>query len=122
LLLLIIFSDLYGNDEGENEQPAEENDSQPAPEHVAQETPAVKAETPEIVEKTQTNGIVQQPPSTNGLPQSTYTQPAPQQIPTYEQPLPNEYREMPIQRAEGGYQNIATAERSVRPSEMKDEG
>ncbi|KAF9558387.1 RNA-binding domain-containing protein [Agrocybe pediades] len=123
-----LYGDLYGNDEGETEQPTEENDSHPAEEtQVAEEAPSVKVETPEVkstpAEKPQTNGTTTlQPPATNGATQSTYTQPAPQQIPTYEQPLPNEYREMPIQRVEGGYQNMSSAERSVRPSEMKDEG
>ena len=40
-----------------------------------------------------------------------------QQIPTYEEPHNTEYRD---QRLDGGYQSLA--ERSVRPSEMKEEG
>jgi hypothetical protein len=48
--------------------------------------------------------------------------PQPQKIPTYEQPLPNEYRESGTTRQEGAYQNIPLNERSIRPSEMKDEG
>jgi hypothetical protein len=54
----------------------------------------------------------------------SYTQqqpPQPQKIPTYEQPLPNEYRESGAPRQDVAYQNLMN-ERSVRPSEMKDEG
>jgi hypothetical protein len=49
-------------------------------------------------------------------------QQAPQKIPTYEEPQPSEYREPQQVRSDGVYQNIPVNERSVRPSEMKDEG
>lgn len=48
--------------------------------------------------------------------------PQPQKIPTYEQPQPDDYREPGATRQEGAYQNMLLNERSVRPSEMKDEG
>ncbi|PPQ88878.1 hypothetical protein CVT25_009113 [Psilocybe cyanescens] len=119
-----LYGDLYGNDEGDNEQLQEELDTpaEPAAEVV------VKTEVPEVsskpvTEKPHANGTQSQAPTTNGVPQqTTYAQQAPQQIPTYEQPLPNDYREALTPRTDGGYQNIAGAERSVRPSEMKDEG
>ncbi|KDR71028.1 hypothetical protein GALMADRAFT_254178 [Galerina marginata CBS 339.88] len=121
-----LYGDLYGNDEADNEQPQEEIDANPPAEEAATEMP-VKAESPEVsvkpaAEKPYTNGTIPQAPPTNGVAQVTYTQPAPQQIPTYEQPQPNEYREVPTPRTDGGFQNIATGERSIRPSEMKDEG
>jgi hypothetical protein len=53
---------------------------------------------------------------------ASYMPPATQQIPTYEQPQPSEYRDMAPSRGEGGYQSIPVNERAVRPSEMKDEG
>ncbi|KAJ7576687.1 hypothetical protein C8J56DRAFT_398461 [Mycena floridula] len=42
--------------------------------------------------------------------------PATQSIPTFEEPVQSDYRD------HGAYQSISVAERSVRPSEMKDEG
>jgi hypothetical protein len=47
--------------------------------------------------------------------------PVTQQIPTYEQPQPSEYRSAGAGQGDA-YQNLSAAERSVRPSEMKDEG
>ncbi|KAF8959449.1 hypothetical protein BDZ97DRAFT_1838155 [Flammula alnicola] len=125
-----LYGDLYGNDEAENEQPQEENETYQAADQAPSEAPATKSETPEApskpaattTEKSFANGTTSQAPLTNGATPPSYTQPAPQQIPTYEQPLPNEYREMPPARTDGGYQNIPVNERSVRPSEMKDEG
>ena len=122
--------DLYGNDEGENEQPQEENESHQPVMEQAPETPAIKAETPEaapkpiptVIEKGFANGAPSQAPATNGASAASYAQPAPQQIPTYEQPQANDYREVPPPRSEGGYSSIPVNERSVRPSEMKDEG
>jgi hypothetical protein len=52
----------------------------------------------------------------------TFTPPVTQQIPTYEQPQTAEYREPPPSLHEGGYQSISVPERTIRPSEMKDEG
>jgi hypothetical protein len=122
--------DLYGNDEGENEQPQEETETNQPAHDMPSETPTVKAETPEetkptptTIEKSFSSTTSAQVTSTNGTAAiPTYTQPAPQQIPTYEQPLPNEYRDVAPPRADGGYSNIPINERSVRPSEMKDEG
>ncbi|KAF8185182.1 hypothetical protein BJ912DRAFT_973835 [Pholiota molesta] len=125
-----LYGDLYGNDEGENEQPQEETETNQPAHDMPSETPTVKAETPEetkptpaTIEKSFSSTTSAQVTSTNGTAAiPTYTQPAPQQIPTYEQPLPNEYRDVAPPRADGGYSNIPINERSVRPSEMKDEG
>lgn len=57
------------------------------------------------------------------VPTASYAQPQTQQIPTFEQPQPSEYREQQVPRNDGsGYQNMSANERTIRPSEMKDEG
>jgi len=131
LTRLNFFVDLYGNDEAADEQPQQENEAQLAADHEHADTPALKTDAttevsskpaPSTVEKTHTNAPPTQAPISNGAPIASYTQQAPQQIPTYEQPLTNDYRETPAPRADGGYQNIPVTERSIRPSEMKDEG
>ncbi|ETW84757.1 hypothetical protein HETIRDRAFT_103262 [Heterobasidion irregulare TC 32-1] len=64
--------------------------------------------------------------STGGQPQSTAATPVPalvtQQIPTYQEPLEDDYHASYGGAANGGYQQISVQERSIRPSEMKDEG
>jgi len=124
-------ADLYGNDEAAEEQHQQENDAHQASDQDPTDAPAKKvAITPEVsskpapstVEKTHMNGTPTQTLISNGVTSASYTQQAPQQIPTYEQPLTNDYRETPAPRADGGYQNIPVTERSIRPSEMKDEG
>ena len=93
------------------------------------ETPAAKPQVPEAIQTIpaaaqdtiRTNGVA------SGAPVQSFVQqqqqpPQPQKIPTYEQPLPNEYRDSSGSRQDGAYQNLALNERSVRPSEMKDEG
>ncbi|CAA7269651.1 unnamed protein product [Cyclocybe aegerita] len=130
-----LYGDLYGNDEVGDEQPVEDIDAQP---EASEEAQAVKQATPEplskpatttapVAEKIYSNGTVSQPaPTANGIKSVSYAsqQPAPQKIPTYEQPQPSEYREVQAPRTENVYQNmnIPGNERSVRPSEMKDEG
>jgi hypothetical protein len=125
--------DLYGND-GAEEQPQEENDTQQQPQAEALQTPtetspsaSIPAEqtslNPSNIETIQPNGMAPQVPSSNGALSSQYIQQqAPQKIPTYEEPIPSEYREPQQIRSDGVYQNIPVNERSVRPSEMKDEG
>ena len=108
--------DLYGNDEGAEEQPQEENDTQQQPQEndTQQQKPAEA-----LTESPATTST----PATNGAISSQYTQQqAPQKIPTYEEPQPSEYREPQQVRSDGVFQNIPVNERSVRPSEMKDEG
>jgi hypothetical protein len=98
------------------------------------ETSTMNQQTPDATQKapaaaqdtTRNNGAASG--LSNGMstaPIPSYAQqqpPQPQKIPTYEQPLPNEYRESGVNRQEGAYQNTALNERSIRPSEMKDEG
>jgi hypothetical protein len=91
---------------------------------ATEQTPTKPAQAPPVenaiktyttpVAATQQTPVVPPPPN--------YGQPATQQIPTYEQPQPSEYRDMAPSRNDGGYQNIPVNERAVRPSEMKDEG
>lgn len=118
-------TDLYGNDEAENEQPHEEAEILEAAEELTEAT-AVKTETQETplssVPATTEKSFANAHPSTPSAPIPSYTQPPPQQIPTYEQAPTNEYRETPPIRTDGAYQSAASSERSVRPSEMKDEG
>lgn len=122
-------SDLYGND-GAEEQ--EENDQQQPPAEApttesppsSSSIPAEQASSkPSIIETIQPNGMTPLVSSSNGALSSQYIQQqAPQKIPTYEEPQPSEYREPQQIRSDGVYQNIPVNERSVRPSEMKDEG
>lgn len=135
--------DLYGNDETDfNEQAQEETFTEPAP--AESPSTATTTSTTTITKAAETKPVVKPPqviPTENGAGagnntsvqqlvqqhytqpiQTSYTQPAPQKIPTYEQPQPSEYRELAAPRTDGGYQNIPVTERSVRPSEMKDEG
>ncbi|TFK67286.1 hypothetical protein BDN72DRAFT_109581 [Pluteus cervinus] len=60
------------------------------------------------------------PSAITSVTSNSYSPPT-QKIPTYEQPQTNDYRNGPP-RSEGDYQNIPVNERSIRPSEMKDEG
>lgn len=122
-------SDLYGNDELETEQPVEDvsaqveevnstvetapflptSESSSKPPSMVQEVPGVAA--------THTNGS-----AVSSVPSYSQQPPPPQKIPTYEQPQSNEYREIVAPRQEAIYQGIQVNERSIRPSEMKDEG
>jgi hypothetical protein len=127
-----VYTDLYGNDETDfNDSGHEEKDAVPPSEPEAR--PAVSTPTeqapakPAQVAPIETTKVYTAPVTTiqhtpvTATPPS-YGQPATQQIPTYEQPQPAEYREMAPSRGEGGYQSIPVNERAVRPSEMKDEG
>jgi len=126
---LTFMLDLNGNDEVElNEEFQEETE-------VPQEPTVAEMITPKVVElapssppqKTAQETAKSQiptytspaPPATMNKPvASTYTQQAPQQIPTYEQPQSQDYWDPQNSRN----QSIPVTERSVRPSEMKDEG
>jgi len=121
--------DLYGNDEVEAEQPLEENDAhfeETEEAHASEIAPAseVSSKPPAAVqEKSFANGVshIVSNGSTASPIQSYTQQQAPQKIPTYEQPQPSDYQ-VSAPRSDGGYQNIPVNERSIRPSEMKDEG
>ncbi|KAJ7165602.1 hypothetical protein C8R43DRAFT_1122313 [Mycena crocata] len=119
-----LYGDLYGNDEPDfAEQAPEDGTSTEAtsqPEPTAKPAPK-PAPAPSTSTQASSETAQQQShtgPINAGTPIASFV-PVTQQIPTYEQPQPSEYR--------GGgsgdaYQNMSAAERSVRPSEMKDEG
>jgi hypothetical protein len=116
--------DLYGNDEPEFGEQTEdgttaEATSQPDPKPAAKPAPAPApaTSTPAAAETSQQQS---HPPAQAQAPIPSFA-PVTQQIPTYEQPQPSEYRNAGASSAEA-YQNMSAAERSVRPSEMKDEG
>lgn len=127
-------ADLYGNDETDFTDQVEEKEeaslTEPALTEAQGPPPAKAAEAPSATPKP----VAPAPIDTSAQQQQTYAiptsqpsaassySPVTQQIPTYEQPLSPEYREPPPQRNDGGYQNIPVPERTVRPSEMKDEG
>ena len=129
-----IRTDLYGNDETDfNDAGHDEKDAAAPPEPEAR--PAISTSTEQAPAKpaqaTPTETTTLKPyttpvTTTQQIPvattQPSYAQPATQQIPTYEQPQPAEYRDMAPSRGEGAYQSIPVNERAVRPSEMKDEG
>jgi hypothetical protein len=121
--------DLYGNDEVElNEEYQEDPEALQDPAQLETTTatkPAENAPSPPPQKMVQESPKNQIPTYTSPAPQaltkplaSAYTQPTPQQIPTYEQPQPQDYRDSQHSR----HQSIPASERSVRPSEMKDEG
>lgn len=123
-------SDLYGNDELETEQPLDDVSAQVEEVNSTAETAAPLLPTSESSSKPPS--MVQEVPGvagthTNGsavssVPSYSQQPPPPQKIPTYEQPQSNEYREIVAPRQEAMYQGIQVNERSIRPSEMKDEG
>ncbi|KAF9449021.1 hypothetical protein P691DRAFT_589010 [Macrolepiota fuliginosa MF-IS2] len=126
-----LYGDLYGNDEVELNE-----DFQEEPELLQEPTSAEATTTLRTAEKAPSpppQRVTQDPPAKSQIPTytsptpsslsiktpiATYTQSAPQQIPTYEQPQPQDYRDTQQSRN----QSIPVPERSVRPSEMKDEG
>lgn len=116
--------DLYGNDEfGADDGPSDQKDVKSSTEAPQIETKAATpvAKDPGPVTKIspvttiESNGAAYYSTTTSST--STQHQPATQQIPTYEQPQPSE--SIP---SSGAYQNIPVNERTIRPSEMKDEG
>jgi hypothetical protein len=125
-------ADLYGNDGAEEQPPPQEEtdtQQQAVPEAPTECPPSASMPAEQApsklsnIETIQSNGATPQVSSSNGALSSQYIQQqAPQKIPTYEEPLPSEYREPQQIRSDGVYQNIPVNERSVRPSEMKDEG
>ena len=122
--------DLYGNDEPDfGDQVPEENLENGAADLVS--APAQHAQAPTVPPQQKMATIQPKPepyaqiPSTvktEEAPASLPTPPTTQQIPTYEQPLAPDYMDGSVQRLDGAYQNIPVPERTIRPSEMKDEG
>ncbi|KAF9040773.1 hypothetical protein BJ165DRAFT_321739 [Panaeolus papilionaceus] len=139
-----LYGDLYGNDEVDLDPTHDDTETLNSADQHAEELPAPKAPTPEETTKPTTTSIsmtsnttsaTTEKPYTNGnsvstpapvnngtANQSTFNAPVLQKIPTYEQPQPSEYHHEMPSRTEGAYQNIPVTERSIRPSEMKDEG
>ncbi|KAJ8468745.1 hypothetical protein ONZ45_g17133 [Pleurotus djamor] len=122
-----LYGDLYDNEfadaalgDSETKSTAPEPSEPAKPSSTPQTTsttatakePVVKSEPPAPIPTVTTST-----PQTLPIPSSASQ--APQQIPTYEQQDQSDYSGM----GDGGqYQNIPVTERSVRPSEMKDEG
>lgn len=141
------FLDLYGNDEAdfstpttENADPSKAEDSLPS-EALPQVTAASIVKAPPPAQSQQLSPVAPTPsakpspmetypvqtyeeyvssPAQSGPP--TYTAPATQQIPTYQQPQSDYASDLGQHQGVGGYERQQSHERSVRPSEMKDEG
>ncbi|KAJ7618478.1 hypothetical protein FB45DRAFT_1033684 [Roridomyces roridus] len=110
-----LYGDLYGNDDPDFAEQSHDDGASASPVTEAAAKPAAKpapAPVPTAAPVTTTQKLP--PISNNPQPIASYTT-VTQQIPTYEQPQPSEYRGGSVD-----YQNAG--ERSVRPSEMKDEG
>lgn len=113
------FADAPQDDKSAIQTPAEpKQESQAASIPKPAETTTTKAPTSIDTSTVQSYSA----PSSAQTPIAPAISPPTQQIPTYEEPQASDYRELPPPRNDGGYQNISVAERSVRPSEMKDEG
>ncbi|KAH7921989.1 hypothetical protein BV22DRAFT_1018244 [Leucogyrophana mollusca] len=136
-----LYGDLYGNDETDfsavdsAEQPkTEETSASEAPVEPQAPTPAkapqLKQESPPVVSTGQTSA-----PETSAIQtyedytassaqatSSSYVVPGTQQIPTYQQPSSSDFDDRALHQASGGYDHAQMPERSIRPSEMKDEG
>lgn len=128
-VFLTYMLDLYGNDEVELNEEFQEETEVPQEPTVAETTTTKVVETApssppqksaqETVKSQIPTYTSTAPPATMNKPMaSTYTQQAPQQIPTYEQPQSQDYWDP----QNSHNQSIPVTERSVRPSEMKDEG
>jgi RNA-binding protein Musashi len=141
-----LYGDLYGNDEPEFPTSAENGDQSKVEESLPSEAPpqapvasAVKAP-PQTTSK-QPSPVVTaaaiKTPATETYPVQTYEEyasttnqsgppayaaPATQQIPTYQQPLSDYAPDSGQHEGVGSYDRQHSHERSVRPSEMKDEG
>ncbi|EGO01431.1 hypothetical protein SERLA73DRAFT_70619 [Serpula lacrymans var. lacrymans S7.3] len=140
-----LYGDLYGNDEGDFAGATD------AVELKAEEPMQSLSDTPADIQPTSSVKVElkQTPVSTSYMKQEIPTEPIPvqhqelsaisstpqpiptpsyspqvtQQIPTYQQPQPAEYLESPMpQSADGAYPRGQLPERTIRPSEMKDEG
>lgn len=118
------FVDLYGNDEPDFAEQALEDgtaDASSQPEPPAAKPAAKPAAPPPPTSVDTGHQQSQSGPTSAPAPIAPFV-PVTQQIPTYEQPQPSEYRNAAASSGDGAYQNISVSERSVRPSEMKDEG
>ncbi|KAG2153493.1 uncharacterized protein EDB93DRAFT_219924 [Suillus bovinus] len=140
-----LYGDLYGNDESEFPTSAENGDQSKAEESVLPEAPSqvpaastIKAPLPQSKQPSPVVPAASiKAPITETYPVQTYeeyasttaqsgppayTAPATQQIPTYQQPQSDYAADMGQHEGVGSYDRQHSHERSVRPSEMKDEG
>ncbi|KAG6890067.1 hypothetical protein C0992_003165 [Termitomyces sp. T32_za158] len=110
---------LFGGDEGPSDEKDVKSSAEALPVETKAATPVAKDPGPPMklspVPTMESNGAAYYSTTTSST--SMQHQPATQQIPTYEQPQPSE--SIP---SSGAYQNIPVNERTIRPSEMKDEG
>ena len=138
------FADLYGNDETDftenlDDQPqdttaSDAESSTPTTATIDTKVSSNGATTSEsngtayssttTSYQTQTKSTPVTSSATSSIPTySSSTPPSqPQKIPTYEQPIPSSGGSSIIRPESAGLQKIPVNERSVRPSEMKDEG
>ncbi|PPR04918.1 hypothetical protein CVT24_007162 [Panaeolus cyanescens] len=138
-----LYGDLYGNDEVDLDPTHDDTEALHSAEQPAEESPAPSAPTPEVSSKpattttstttTNTTTATEKPyangtgasssaPANGTANQPAFNAPVLQKIPTYEQPQPSDYHSDAPSRGDGAYQHIPVTERSIRPSEMKDEG
>ncbi|KAL4260313.1 RRM domain-containing protein [Pleurotus pulmonarius] len=121
-----LYGDLYGNDEAEFADPgSNENEVKTTaePTEAATTTTQTTGTTSKQAQSgndTASTAGTSAPAATQPSAIPTSASPVPQQIPTYEQPQPSDYQS--LGGDPGQYQNIPVTERSIRPSEMKDEG
>ncbi|KAF4574394.1 hypothetical protein EYR36_005729 [Pleurotus pulmonarius] len=122
-----LYGDLYGNDEAEFADPgSNENEVKTTAEPTEAATTTTQttgttskqAQSSNDTASTAGTSAPAATPQPSAIP--TSASPVPQQIPTYEQPQPSDYQS--LGGDPGQYQNIPVTERSIRPSEMKDEG
>ncbi|KAE9411120.1 hypothetical protein BT96DRAFT_249350 [Gymnopus androsaceus JB14] len=110
-----LYGDLYETDFAD--QAADEKPTEPPKQHT-------KAQVPVASEPADVGPITSIDTSSHSTYSPTSLQtpiPAVQQIPTFEDPSAAMYRESAPLR-QGAYQNIVSEQRTVRPSEMKDDG
>jgi hypothetical protein len=130
------FTDLYGNEEGdrtEQDQPPEkeaETDitapqdspvSDPRKEQVPPNSKPLESTPIPSTSQAALGDTSTHKPYSVPQPVATYTSQPTQHIPTYQE-TPQEYPELPTPRGQDASYAGGLPERSVRPSEMKDEG
>jgi hypothetical protein len=134
-LCSLFFTDLYGNEEGDRTEQDQPPEKEAETEIAAPQDPSVSdprkeqvppnskplestpiASTSQVLGDAATHKSYSVP-----QPVATYTSQPTQHIPTYQE-TPQEYPELPAPRGQDASYAGGLLERSVRPSEMKDEG
>ena len=120
-----LYGDLYGNDEGDFNEQAQDDQQEVTDAGAEYDTVDTKVAPNGATTETSTTASSTQPapvaskPVTSSI-QSYTSQPQQlQQIPTYEEPQP---AAQSTSRPDTDFSKMAANDRSVRPSEMKDEG